>query len=118
MKLLNRILNFFSKDLEKELNEKFVIVFGLTSWVEVYDKGNEEYLNNKDVKVYNFTDGITYYGIKNPSEQPGLSIGICSNEQIIKKYAKKILSYITNRNCDYQFIEDFKFSMKDHHINL
>ena len=117
MNIFKKFLNLFSKDIEKELNDKFVIVFGLTSWVEVYDKGNKEYQNKRDVKVYSFIDGIKYYGIKNPSEQPGLCIGICANKQVIK-YAKTILSYITNKNCNYKFIENFKFSMKDNHLSL
>ena len=33
-----------------------------------------------------------------------------------KDVAKEILSYITIRNCDYQFIENFKFSMRNKKI--
>lgn len=119
MNFIKRTVNYFKvrkeKDVAKELDKKFVILFGLTSWVEVYDKGNKEYLNKEDVKVYSFSDGITYYGIKNPSEQTGLVIGISANEQVIK-HAKEILSYITIRNCDYQFIDNFKFSMRNKKI--
>ena len=49
MNFIKRTVNYFKvrkeKDVAKELDKKFVILFGLTSWVEVYDKGNKEYLN-------------------------------------------------------------------------
>ena len=127
--LLVGIVNLFKLIFAKEksvgnlANMGLVVEDGNTLFYNKYEdgivkvKGNKEYQNKRDIKVYSFIDGIKYYGIKNPSEQPGLCIGICANKQVIK-YAKTILSYITNKNCNYKFIENFKFSMKDNHLSL
>ena len=65
MNFIKRTVNYFKvrkeKDVAKELDKKFVILFGLTSWVEVYDKGNKEYLNKEDVKVYSFSDCAYFF---------------------------------------------------------
>lgn len=43
-----------TKSIE-ELNNLYVVVFGTSSWPEVYDKGNKAYLEQPDVKIYRFS---------------------------------------------------------------
>ena len=94
----------------KELNNLFVVVFGILSWPEVYDKGNKAYLEQPNAKIYKFSDGIKEFCLNGENINSGISMGLYASKSV-KNDAKSIVLYMKSVGCSIKSINTFKFSL-------
>ena len=94
----------------KELNNLYVVVFGTLSWPEIYDKGNKAYLEQPNVKIYKFSDGIKEFCLNDENINSGISMGLYASKSV-KNDAKSIVLYMKSVGCSIKSINTFKFSL-------
>lgn len=94
----------------KELNNLYVVVLGTLSWPEIYDKGNKAYLEQPNVKIYKFSDGIKEFCLNDENINSGISMGLYASKSV-KNDAKSIVLYMKSVGCSIKSINTFKFSL-------
>ena len=102
--LFRKLFNFTKS--EKELNKDYVIVFGSSSWAEIYEIDNTV-CKSDGVEVYTFSEGIKYFGVDNYDKQPGICVGLYANIDSIKKDKKSIVHYMKSVGCNQIPIDAF-----------
>lgn len=95
---------------EAELNATYAIVFGSSTWAEIYEIDNDV-CKSENVDVYTFSDGIRYFGKDNYATQPGILVGVYADVDAIKKDKNSILNYMKKIGCNEIPINSFLYSV-------
>ena len=92
-----------------DLDNLYVVVSGSLSWPEIYDKDNQAYMEQPDIKIYRFSEGLKEFCLNNDINS-GISAGLYASETI-KKDAESIISYMKSIGCNHKSIQSFKTSL-------
>lgn len=108
MILFKRLIKPFKT--ETELNATYAIVFGSSTWAEIYEIENDVCKSGK-FDVYTFSDGIRHFGKDNYATQPGILVGVYADINAIKRDKNSILNYMKKIGCNEIPINSFLHSV-------